>query len=272
MKKVSTVAAGVFISAVMVSPLWCQEATGGSPLEGLYPNGDYLLEINGEKIPQAEFYLAERVPALAVLVPEKPSLVLLSPGTSAVQTFPSSQLTRKPDGTLDLPADSAADQGKLRILASWIVFEVDGVEWTLKPKPWLLGVQDIPTLLRSNPEYRWRSGAYTPDKAVIDELGNHSKNVKVRVYFGTWCAFCKRYVPLMMKVASALEGSPIAIEFYGLPRGWSRHPVAGPLKITAVPTGIVYIGEKEVGRITGDKWQTPEATLKEVLESSPTSS
>jgi hypothetical protein len=33
-----------------------------------------------------------------------------------------------------------------------------------------------------------------------------------------------------------------------------------------VPTGIVTIDDKEVGRITGNKWQNPEQTLKEILE------
>jgi hypothetical protein len=68
-----------------------------------------------------------------------------------------------------------------------------------------------------------------------------------------------------MKVATELEGSHINVEFYGLPRGWGEHPVAGPLEIKVVPTAIVYIDDQEVGRITGNKWQSPEQTLIEIL-------
>jgi hypothetical protein len=68
-----------------------------------------------------------------------------------------------------------------------------------------------------------------------------------------------------MKVATELEGSHINLEFYGLPQGWGQHPVAGPLKILAVPTGVVYVDGKEVGRITGNQWQTPEVSLNEIL-------
>jgi thiol-disulfide isomerase/thioredoxin len=245
---------------------WAQDGAAASTLEDFYPIGDYVLEIDGKPVPGAEFFLAERVPALMISAPEHASSVLLFPKTSAVQTVPNTQLVRKSESEIDVIKESFTDQGKLQILASWIALSIDGQEWVLKPKPWLLGLQDVPTMLGSSPEYQWRSKAYTPNQSVVEELKSQPANVRVRAFFGSWCNFCRRYIPLLIKVASQLENSHINIEFYGLPRGWANHPVAGPLKITAVPTGVVYIDDKEVGRITGNKWQHPEETLKEILQ------
>jgi thiol-disulfide isomerase/thioredoxin len=246
----------------MASPLWAQNSAA---IPDFYQVGDYVLEMDGKLLSGVEFYLAEQKPALLILTTELPAAVVLLPGNQSVQTVSSTQVTKKPDGRVDLSLDSATDQGKLQILASWIRFAVDGRQLTLKEKPWLLGVQDVPSMEANNPEYVWRSNGYTPNPETIQALAQQPTEVEVRVYFGSWCPHCKRRVPLMMKVDEALSGSQIKIDYYGLPRAWGQHPVAGPLKITSVPTAIVYIDKKEVGRIKDNKWDTPELALKEIL-------
>jgi thiol-disulfide isomerase/thioredoxin len=254
----------LLLACLMGSPLLAQ--TDGSTIRDFYEIGDYMLEIAGAPVPETRFFLAERIPAVLISAPNAASSVLLFPKTNDVQTVPNDKLVRKTENQLDVVMDSVTNQGKLQILASWIAFPVDGQEWILKPRPWLLGVLDIPTLLDYSPEYQWRSKAYIPNRAVVEELKSQTANVKVRVFFGSWCAHCKRHVPSLLKVATELDGSNIDLEFYGLPQGWSQHPVAGPLKIMAVPTGVVYIDDEEVGRITGNQWQTPEISLREILQ------
>ncbi len=246
-----------------------QQPTGQLPdseIKGLYEIGDYVLEVDGTKAPTARFFLAERIPAILIEVAELPSLVLLIPGSSEVKSVPPANMSKISDSAVDLALDSMKDQGKLRILASWIVFTIDGREMTMKEKPWLLAQTDIASLKKHSPEYVWRAKAYTPDPKIIDELKNQALDVKVRVFFGSWCAHCKRHVPLLTKVDEALEGSRIHIEYYGLPRGWGNHPVAGPLKIRAVPTAVVFINGKEVGRIKGEQWASPEEAIMEIIE------
>jgi thiol-disulfide isomerase/thioredoxin len=243
-------------------PLWAQNAAS---IPDFYQVGDYVLEMDGKLISGVEFYLAEQKPALLILTPELPVAVVLLPGDQSVQTVPGAQVTKKPEGRIDLSLDSATDQGKLEILASWIRFSVNGHTLTLKQKPWLLGVQDVPSMEENNPEYVWRSNGYTPDPEIIQALAKQPTEVEVRVFFGSWCPHCKHRVPLMMKVDEALSASHIKIDYYGLPRGWAQHPVAGPLKITSVPMAIVTVDGKEVGRIKDNKWDTPEVALKEIL-------
>ncbi len=234
-------------------------------IENFHPIGDYVLEIDEKPAPNTEFYLAEHKPAVLILAADLPGAVVLLPGDQSVQTVPAADVDRKPDGFIDLGMDSATDQGNLQILASWIRFSVDGHSLTMKERPWLLGKQEIPSMENHNPEYVWRSNRYTPDPEVIQALARRTTEVQVQVFFGSWCPHCKHRVPLMMKVDEALSGSPIQIDYYGLPRGWSRHPVAGPLKITSVPTAIVFVDGKEVGRIKDNQWDVPETALKEIL-------
>lgn len=248
--------------STMSSSLWAQNTAS---IPDFYRVGDYVLEMDGKLLSSVEFYLAEQKPALLILTPELPAAVVLLPGDQSVQTVPGSQATKRPDGRIDLSLDSATDQGKLEILASWIRFSADGHALILKEKPWLLGVQDVPSMEENNPEYVWRSDGYTPNPETIQALAKQPAGIKVRVFFGSWCPHCKRRVPLMMKVNEVLSDSQIEIDYYGLPRGWAQHPVAGPLKITSVPTAIVFVDGKEVGRIKDNQWDSPELAIKEIL-------
>jgi thiol-disulfide isomerase/thioredoxin len=234
-------------------------------IENFHPIGDFVLEIDEKPVPTAEFYLAEHKPAVLILVAELPGAVVLLPGDQTVHMVPSADVTKKPDGFVDIGMDSAADQGNLQILAAWIRFSVEGHTLTLKERPWLLGEQEIPAMENHNPEYVWRSDRYNPNTDIIQTLAHETNGVRVWAFFGSWCPHCKHHLPLLMKVNEALSGSPIEFDYYGLPRGWTRHPVAGPLKITSVPTAIVYVDGKEVGRITGNQWETPEIALKKIL-------
>jgi thiol-disulfide isomerase/thioredoxin len=248
------------------SNLWAQGAPTEPIIKGFYPIGDYVLEIDGAVVPEATFFLAEQVPALLIRAGESSSGALLRPGDGTVETIPPEAVATQSNGHLDVRVGSSPDKAKFQIFASWIVFPVESKEWTLKEKPWLLAVQSVESMLDHNPEYVWRSEAYSPNAKTIEVLKAESKNVQVRVFFGSWCAHCKHHVPRMLKVATQLEGSNIHIDYYGLPRGWSRHPVAGPLKITAVPTALVSVDGEEIGRITGDHWRVPEVAIQQILQ------
>jgi len=91
--------------------------------------------------------------------------------------------------------------------------------------------------------------------------------VTVRVYFGSWCPHCRQHVPYILKVEDQLKGSQVKFEYVGLkkpPEGWND-PEVKKLNVKGVPTGIVYVGGKEIGRITGDNWNAPEIQLNKIV-------
>jgi thiol-disulfide isomerase/thioredoxin len=148
-----------------------------------------------------------------------------------------------------------------------LVFTVDGTRYTLKDKPALLGLKIAKDLKEYADNYRTLAESYTPAADAIAKLEAEDREVLVRVYFGSWCPFCQRYLPRIVRVADELAGtrSKVAIDFYGLPQDFSGDSTTRTMNIRSVPTGVVFIGGKEAGRIQSDQWQAPEKALVAIL-------
>jgi hypothetical protein len=58
----------------------------------------------------------------------------------------------------------------------------------------------------------------------------------------------------------------VRFEYYGLPRRITEDAEARAMNISGVPTGIVYRDGREVGRISGNSWRTPEQAILEILQ------
>ena len=114
-------------------------------------------------------------------------------------------------------------------------------------------------------DYRKGAEAYSGSTPIIQKLRGETRPVTVKVYFGSWCNFCKQMVPRIMHVAEQLKGSKINIDFYGLPHDIHSDRQAESLGISAVPTGVVYLEGKEVGRISGNGWKIPELAINNAL-------
>ncbi len=114
-------------------------------------------------------------------------------------------------------------------------------------------------------DYVRAAAAYSPSRPILERLRSESRAVTVEVYFGSWCPFCQQVLPRIMRVGEELAGSNIRVDYYGLPRGFGSDPKASALKITGVPTGVVFIGGREAGRITGNAWKIPELSLNKIL-------
>jgi thiol-disulfide isomerase/thioredoxin len=222
--------------------------------------------VNGVPSAEARIMIAERLPAVLVVAPELPAAVLLTPRTGTAQSFGPEFVAPQPDGTVALLSDVAlVNEGRFQVAGRDVSFSVGGVAVVLKEKPFLLGLQDVAGMESYSAGYRDREREYSPIGSMLEELQSFPTDVRVRVYFGSWCPFCSMFVPRMMKVARELEGSRIEVEFYGLPQPATQDPLTTEHGIEAVPTGIVYIGGEEIGRISGNMWQSPEAALKVLL-------
>ena len=165
------------------------------------PTSDFVLQVDGSVQP-AEVLFSERVPAYLILGSRVPSPTLLVPRSGTVETVSVMKLARRGDGTVDILADAELQPaGRFSIEGGGeqISFTLGDHGYALVPKPYLLGLQGVQALLDYSAEYRRSAEAYTPDAGVVATLKGQPKAVKVRVYFGSWRPFCKRYVPLMLK-------------------------------------------------------------------------
>ena len=229
-------------------------------------NGEFLFELDGEDLKHAEIYLSDRTSSYLVIAPQLASPLLINPRAQSVESVSFMKVMKRDDGTIDLLADASFNRlSAFRIDGQEIVFEVKGQEAKLKAKPPLLGEQGPDALKSYKPEYAQLAGEYTPDTRFTAKLQSQQDAVRVRVYFGTWCPVCGRLVPRIMRLADEVEGSPITFEYYGLPQPMSDDPITRRDDIHGVPTALVYLGGKEIGRLTGADLNAPEKAITRAI-------
>ena len=241
-------------------------AQAGDRMNGFLATGDYLLELDGQMIDGASVYRSATAQAVLIVADELPAPVLIRPRFRSVEKVSLLKMNQKPDGSIDLlPNPTYAAEPGFTVDGSDVVFEVEGTEARLKPKPALAGFQPASAIYEHSPEYEQRASYYTPEASVVDELRQQSKSVRVQIFFGTWCPACGQMVPRILKVAEQTRGSKIEFAFYGLEREFSGDSEAKRLGIRSVPTGVIWVDGKEVGRLTGNDWRSPERALKELI-------
>lgn len=231
--------------------------------------GDYVLIVNGQEDKGAEIYQNDSFPAYLILPTVLPSPVLLTPRAGTVQTVNLMKVAKQANGTADLlPNATVAQQGTFTIQDGKVLFSSEGKKVSMSPNPPLLGLKRSADLKAHSPEYVRTAQTYTPNAAVVQALKKEKDPVTVRTFFGSWCPHCKEHVPLLLKVEDQLGGSKIRFEYYGMPRDF-KDPEAQRLKITGVPTAIVYVNGRQVGRIEAQDWVNPEVSLGKLLGVGP---
>ncbi len=243
-----------------------QAVPSDSVLRGFQATGEYILLVNGQADNASEVFVNQSVPAYLIL-PTALSPILITPGSGTVATVPKAKIIRQKDGTVDLMADAEPKpQGKLVIGNGRVDFTVEGKKAALSSKPPLLGPRKAADLKQHSPEYVKAAKTYAPNATSLAALKKEAKPVRVRVFFGSWCGHCKEVLPHILRVEDEIRGSGSKIQFdyHGIPKDF-RDPEFQRLKLGGVPTGIVYVNGREVGRLETNDWNNPEVVLARLL-------
>ena len=252
------------LAALVAAPLAAQAVPADAHFRGFQPDGDLILSIGGQEQPKAEIFLAEAARAYLVISSELPSPILINAAAKSVETVDLMKVSRQIDGSIDLLADAALESAgtyTIREKEKDIAFTVAGKALALKQRPWMLGKHSGSELLASNPGYQRGARNYTPDAAILKRLKGHKEAVRVLTFFGSWCPHCKAHLPMLLKVEQGLAGSRIQFDYYGLPSPFDSEPEAKSHDIAGVPTAILYVDGKEIGRIPNSQWSNPEVAL-----------
>lgn len=94
------------------------------------------------------------------------------------------------------------------------------------------------------------------------ELINSSEAVLVEFY-ATWCPHCQRMMPVVEQVKEALKGKAEVFQF----DIDENDKLADSLKVTTIPTFIVYHNGEEVWRQSGET--KAETLLDKVQQAEP---
>ena len=246
-------------------------AQGGVPadavFQGFKPIGEFIVSLGGTDLKDAEIYLSEKAGAYLIIAPALSSPLLINTRTQMVESVSFMKVQKNADRTIDLLADASFEQvDKFQVSGGQRVsFKVKGQEAVLRARPPLLGLQTSESLKSYKTEYAFRADEYKTDPALVAKLKAETRNVRVRVYFGSWCPVCGRMVPKILKLASELKGSKIQFEYYGLPQPMSDDPITGKENLNGVPTAIVYVDGKEFGREDGHTLNQPEQAFLNTL-------
>lgn len=261
----------VLAAALLAGALVASAQPGGYGV--FYPNGDFELVVDGTEIPEAELYRSTQTPSVLIRSAEFAAPVLVVPGQRRVETVNVMKMAKGDDGSLRLlPNATLEPQGSFRVDGQAVEFTVDGRKVRLQPKPPLLGHQEAADLKEYSHLYVRGAERYDPDAAALSRLGELSEPVRVRIFFGSWCPHCQRHLPAAVRLAEELDSSQVSFDFYGLPRSFKGEPEAEEADVSAVPTGIVYVDGREVGRIESEDWARPERAIYELVRGASSSS
>lgn len=264
-----TIAALAFALLLPLVPAGAQMIPPDPVLRDFEPLGEYVLHVGGAPLPQVKMYRSERAGAAVLMIgPGLRSPLILMPREKAVKRIDAAKVVVNPDGRAFVLADAKpVRESGFTVEGVDVVFTVEGKPARLKEKPYLLGLHPGKDLLAHDSGYAFRASQYNPSPALVRLLRETKQPVRVRVFFGNWCPHCSQMVPRVLRVADALAGSPVRFEFYGLPTQFGNEPEAKRMGIDGVPTGVVYRGNQEIGRIAGGDWSIPELAIKKILDS-----
>lgn len=109
--------------------------------------------------------------------------------------------------------------------------------------------------------------SYSPNQEVIEKLQSVDQEVTIEVYLGTWCPDSVRNVSAYFKIMDMVGNSQLTTKYIGLPRDKdARKPYIKGKNIVRIPTFIVFINNREKGRIIENPTQSVEEDLFEIIK------
>lgn len=145
---------------------------------------------------------------------------------------------------------------------SEITFTAAGTAWKLAPEPPLIGEISKADLLNKKKDYLALARAYKPKNAAVSLIKNVRQPIEILVFFGTWCSYCKHYLPGFMKTIDVAANPSITVRYIGMSEDMSEpEALLTANAISKTPTFVVRSGGQEMGRIV----EKPKGTIEEDL-------
>lgn len=118
-------------------------------------------------------------------------------------------------------------------------------------------------ILERSPSWQELVAAYQPKPEAIDKLRGLTREVRIEVFFGSWCSDSMAHVSAFFKVLDLADTPLLRPVYFGVPEDKAkREPfLEGRKDMTKLPTFIILVDGREAGRIV----ETPEKTVEEDL-------
>lgn len=227
--------------------------------------GQFSLVIDGKVQEDADIFQSEAAGAILVMCSELDQPILFNLRSRQIAKVPIMSLAKRPSGDVDILADAPlVPAGTFSVGTDGASVNVDGRTVALEERASLTGAHQADELINYDPAYARGAASYSPNESLIQDLRGQDKDIRVEVFFNSKCGVCKKMVPRIIKLDQVLEDDVVQFSYYGVPDSY-KDPEMEKKDITGVPTGIVYVNGKEVGRIVGGQWKIPELAIKNTI-------
>jgi len=137
---------------------------------------------------------------------------------------------------------------------------------SLKGQVEMQGPSTQEEIYQNCPGWKAVADSYSPEAAAIDRLKSVRQEIRIEIYFGTWCSDSKAHVSEYFKTME-LVANPLFITLpTGLPQDkQARQTYIQGKDVTKLPTFIVYINGQEKGRIIEIPKKSVEEDLVDIL-------
>lgn len=144
-------------------------------------------------------------------------------------------------------------------------FDLAGLALRIIPTPPLLGDVTYDAFLSLCPEFLDREQAYEPRPEKVKAISAGGDDIKLEVFFGSWCPHCQEVLPRLIKSLRQVGNPKLQVRMIGLPRAFTEDPAVKARGVRGVPTVIVYRKDVELGRFSGTETTPVEETLARLV-------
>jgi len=130
----------------------------------------------------------------------------------------------------------------------------------------LVGPAGREAILERCPAWQAVVAAYQPDPEALEKLRGLAREVRVEVYFGSWCPDSEARVSAFFKALDLAESPLLQAVYVGVPEAKDkREPFCRERKVEKLPTFILFVDGREAGRIVETPKKSVEADLVSIL-------
>jgi hypothetical protein len=230
------------------------------------PIGAYELELDGKVVPGVKMFHSPEAAAVLVVTSQLPYPIAVVPRNQTIQRLDPAQLEKEPLGSMAwTPQGTPTAIASFDLVDEKPVFTLDGKKIRFLDKAPLLGPTTKEGIFAYDPSYAYRAATADPTTAYLEVLDTWPQEVVVKIFFSTQCSVCRELLPGIFKTIERIKNPKLKFEYYGLPLPATKDPLGAELKIAEFPTGILYVGGKEVARATGHSWRMPDMAIHNAL-------
>ncbi len=132
----------------------------------------------------------------------------------------------------------------------------------------LVGNSDKSALMNDKAFAWFRKGydKYQPDTQSVKTISQQAGSLHIEVFGGTWCSDTHDLLPGFYKAMDAAGVKDAQISLHLVDRNKKTKDGSGDrYQITNVPTFIVFIGDKQVGKVVESTKTTIEGDIAAIL-------